>query len=45
VPQTECVAVQVITLPIGQAISPEIIRTALENAVEVRKLLEQGPAD
>jgi hypothetical protein len=37
-------AAQVITLPIGQTISPEIIRTAFENAVEIRKLLEQEPA-
>jgi len=42
-PQTKCAA-QVITLPIGQAISPEIIRTAFENAVEIRNLFKQGLA-
>jgi dTDP-4-amino-4,6-dideoxygalactose transaminase len=51
-PQTERVAAQVMTLPTGQAITPEIIRnicdiisTAFENAAEVRKLLEKKPAD
>jgi dTDP-4-amino-4,6-dideoxygalactose transaminase len=51
-PQTERVAAKVMTLPTGQAITPEIIRkicdiisTAFENAAEVRKLLEKEPAD
>jgi dTDP-4-amino-4,6-dideoxygalactose transaminase len=51
-PQTEHVAAQVMTLPTGQAITPEIIRnicdiisTAFENAAEIRKLLEKEPAN
>jgi dTDP-4-amino-4,6-dideoxygalactose transaminase len=47
-PQTEFVAARVLTLPTGQAITPDIIsrvcaiiRTVLENATEVRKLLEE----
>ena len=47
-PQTEYLAEQVLTLPTGQAITPEIIsgvcaiiRTTLKNAAEIRKLLEQ----
>lgn len=51
-PETERVAAQVMTLPTGQAITSEIIRnicdiirTAFENAAEVRKLLEKEPAD
>jgi dTDP-4-amino-4,6-dideoxygalactose transaminase len=47
-PQTESVAARVLTLPTGQAITPEIIRgicaiigTVLENASEVRKRLEE----
>jgi dTDP-4-amino-4,6-dideoxygalactose transaminase len=46
-PQTERLAARVITLPTGQAITPEmirvicdIIRAALENAGEIRGLLE-----
>jgi dTDP-4-amino-4,6-dideoxygalactose transaminase len=46
-PQTERVAAQVMTLPTGQAITPEIIqviceiiRVAFENAGEIRKILE-----
>ena len=49
-PQTESVAARVMTLPTGQAITPEIIRgvcaiigTVLENATEVRKRLEERP--
>ena len=47
-PQTERLAARVITLPTGQAITPEmirvvcdIIRAALENAGEIRGLLEE----
>ena len=47
-PQTEFVAARVLTLPTGQAITPDIIsrvcaiiRMVLENATEVRKLLEE----
>jgi dTDP-4-amino-4,6-dideoxygalactose transaminase len=47
-PQTEAVAARVMTLPTGQAITPEIIRgvcaiigTVLENAAEVRERLEE----
>lgn len=50
-PQTEHLAEQVLTLPTGQAITPEIIsvvcaiiRTTLKNAAEVRKLLEKRAA-
>jgi dTDP-4-amino-4,6-dideoxygalactose transaminase len=50
-PETERLAAQVMTLPTGQTITPEIIRnvcdiisTAFENAAEVRKRLEKGPA-
>ena len=50
-PQTEYLAEQVLTLPTGQAITPEIIsvvcaiiRTTLKNAAEVRKLLEKRAA-
>ena len=49
-PQTERVAAQVLALPTGQAITPEIIRvvgniicTAFENASEIRKLLQAKP--
>ena len=49
-PETEFVAARVMTLPTGQAITPEIIRgvsaiigTVLENASEVRKRLEERP--
>ena len=49
-PQTERLAARVITLPTGQAITPEmirvicdIIRVALENAGEIRGLLEEKP--
>jgi dTDP-4-amino-4,6-dideoxygalactose transaminase len=47
-PQTEFVAARVLTLPTGQAITPDIIRPVcaiirmvLENSTEVRKLLEE----
>lgn len=47
-PQTETVAARVMTLPTGQAITPEIVRgvcaiigAVLENATEVRKRLEE----
>jgi dTDP-4-amino-4,6-dideoxygalactose transaminase len=50
-PQTEYLAERVLTLPTGQAITPEIIcvvcaiiRTTLKNAAEVRKLLEKRAA-
>jgi dTDP-4-amino-4,6-dideoxygalactose transaminase len=50
-PQTERVAAQVLTLPTGQTITPEIIRvicdtirSAFENAGEIRRLLEKKPA-
>lgn len=49
-PQTEFVAARVLTLPTGQAVTPEIIRgvcaiigTVLDNATEVRKRLEERP--
>lgn len=49
-PQTESVAARVMTLPTGQAITPEIIGgicaiigTVLDNATEVRKRLEERP--
>lgn len=49
-PQTERVATRVLTLPTGQAITPEIIRvicniirSAFENASEIRKLLQAKP--
>ena len=49
-PHTERVAAQVLTLPTGQAMNREtinlvctIIQTALDNAVEIRKLLEERP--
>jgi dTDP-4-amino-4,6-dideoxygalactose transaminase len=49
-PETEFVAARVLTLPTGQAITPEIIRgvcaiigTVLDNATEVRKRLEERP--
>lgn len=49
-PQTESVAARVMTLPTGQAVTPEIIRgvcaiigTVLDNATEVRKRLEERP--
>ena len=49
-PETEFVAARVLTLPTGQAITPEIIRgvciiiaTVLHNAIEVRKRLEERP--
>jgi dTDP-4-amino-4,6-dideoxygalactose transaminase len=49
-PHTESVAARVMTLPTGQAITPEIIRgvcaiisTVLDNATEVRKRLEERP--
>jgi dTDP-4-amino-4,6-dideoxygalactose transaminase len=49
-PETEFVASRVMTLPTGQAITPEIIHgvcaiigTVLENATEVRKRLEERP--
>lgn len=49
-PETEFVAARVLTLPTGQAITPEIIRgvcaiigTVLDNAPEVRKRLEERP--
>ena len=51
-PQTERVAAQVMTLPTGQTITPEIIRAicdiirfAFENTGEIRKILEKKPAD
>ena len=47
-PQTESVAARVLTLPTGQAVIPdtvrsvcEIIRVVLDNATQVRKLLEE----
>jgi dTDP-4-amino-4,6-dideoxygalactose transaminase len=47
-PQTESVAAQVLTLPTGEAVTPEmirgvceIIRLVLDNATEVGKLLEE----
>jgi dTDP-4-amino-4,6-dideoxygalactose transaminase len=47
-PNTEQVAGRVLTLPTGQAITPQIvsdvcaiIRQVLQNATEVRKLLEE----
>ena len=47
-PQTEFVAARVLTLPTGQGVTPasisgvcEIIRMVLENASEVRKLLDE----
>ncbi|MDX6303509.1 MAG: hypothetical protein QOI77_478 [Blastocatellia bacterium] len=47
-PQTERVSEQVMTLPTGQTITPEIIRVvcdiiraAFENAAEIRKVLEE----
>lgn len=47
-PHTESVAARVLTLPTGQTLKPdmirrlcEIIRTVLDNATEVRKLLEE----
>jgi dTDP-4-amino-4,6-dideoxygalactose transaminase len=50
-PQTKRVAAQVMTLPSGQAMTPEmiaivcgIIRTAIENAAEIHKLLEAESA-
>lgn len=50
-PQTERVASQVLTLPTGQSITREIIRaicdiirSALENAGEIRRILEEKPA-
>jgi len=50
-PQTERVAAGVLTLPTGQAMTPEIIRvvcdiirTAHENADEICKLLKEKPA-
>lgn len=49
--QTERIAAQVLALPTGQEINPEIIRvvcdlirTAFENAAEIRELLEDKPA-
>jgi dTDP-4-amino-4,6-dideoxygalactose transaminase len=49
-PHTERVSDQVMTLPTGQTITPEIIRvvcdiihTAFEKATEIRKLLEEKP--
>ena len=49
-PQTERVAARVLTLPTGQTITPEIIRvicnlirTAFENASDIRKLLQARP--
>jgi dTDP-4-amino-4,6-dideoxygalactose transaminase len=49
-PQTERVAASVITLPTGQAITPETIRvvcdiipTAVENADEICKLFKGKP--
>ena len=49
--ETERVAAQVITLPTGQVITPEIIgrvtsviRTALKSADEIRKHLKAKPA-
>lgn len=49
-PNTEHVAARVLTLPTGQAITPQIIRDVaaiirrvLNNATEVRKLLEERP--
>ena len=51
-PQTERVSEQVMTLPTGQTINPEIIRaicdivrSAFENASEIRKMLRDKPAD
>ena len=50
-PQTERVAARVITLPTGQSVTPEIIRTvcdlihvAFENGNEIRALLQEKPA-
>ncbi len=50
-PQTERVAAQVMSLPTGQTITPEIIRAicdiiraAFENAGEIRKILEEKTA-
>lgn len=50
-PETERVAAQVLTLPTGQAVTPEIIRAvcniiriALENGGEICKLFEEKPA-
>jgi dTDP-4-amino-4,6-dideoxygalactose transaminase len=50
-PQTERVSAQVMTLPTGQAITPEIIGniceiigTAFESATQIRKLLAKEPA-
>jgi dTDP-4-amino-4,6-dideoxygalactose transaminase len=47
-PQTEAVAARVLTLPTGEAVTSEmihhiceIIRLVLDNAAEVRKLLEE----
>jgi dTDP-4-amino-4,6-dideoxygalactose transaminase len=47
-PQTEYVAARLLTLPTGEAVTPdkihgvcEIIRMVLENATEVRKLLQE----
>jgi len=49
-PQTERVSARVLTLPTGQAINSEsvdivctILSTVLNNAHEVRKLLEERP--
>jgi len=50
-PHTERVAAQIMTLPTGQTITPEIIRvvcdiirTAFEQATEIRKVLEETPS-
>ncbi|MDX6498964.1 MAG: hypothetical protein QOG23_2224 [Blastocatellia bacterium] len=50
-PQTERIAAQVLTLPTGQTITPEIIRvicdiirSAFENAGEIRRMLAKKPA-
>ncbi len=51
-PETECVAARVLTLPTGQVITPRIIsaicniiRTVIKNAEEIGKLLQGMPAN
>ena len=51
-PQTERVAIQVLTMPTGQSITPEtirlicrVIRSAFESAGEIRNMLAKEPAD
>jgi dTDP-4-amino-4,6-dideoxygalactose transaminase len=51
-PQTEYVAARIITLPTGQSVTPEIIRaicdiirSAFENAAEIRRMVEGKLAD